>query len=221
MCHIVNTNGMMLPVKEVSEIAKKKGILVAVDGAQSAGMIRINLHELGCDFYTASAHKWLFAPKGTGIFYAKESSQQFLKPLIVCRGYGDQSIRRLENYNTRNLPEVLGLGAAIDYHNSIGSNKIHERTFELKDYFRKAIQKFDYFKLKSPYSNELSAGIQVVELIGKDVGQVKGKLFDSYGIDCRPMRNFELNAVRISLSIFNTKKEIDYLVGALVKIAEA
>ena len=63
MCHIVNTNGMLLPVKEVSAIAHKKGILVAVDGAQSGGMFTINLKDLGCDFYTASTHKWLFSPK--------------------------------------------------------------------------------------------------------------------------------------------------------------
>ena len=117
MCHLVNTNGMILPVKEVSKIAHEKGILVAVDGAQSAGMFTVNLKDLGCDFYTVSAHKWLFSPKGVGIFYAKEESQQYLKPLMVARGYKDKSIRRLENYNTRNLPEVLGLGASIDFHN--------------------------------------------------------------------------------------------------------
>ena len=118
MCHIVNTNGMILPVKEVSELAHEKGILVAVDGAQSAGMFTIDLKDLGCDFYTTSSHKWLFSPKGVGIFYAKQESQEHLKPLMVARGYQDKSIRRLENYNTRNLPVVLGLGASIDFHNA-------------------------------------------------------------------------------------------------------
>jgi len=75
---------MILPVKEVSKMAHERGVLVAVDGAQSAGMFDIDLFDLGCDFYTASAHKWLFAPKGIGIFYAKEESQHYLKPLIVC-----------------------------------------------------------------------------------------------------------------------------------------
>jgi|TARA_B100001146_G_C16197859_1_gene442641 isopenicillin-N epimerase len=89
MCHIVNTNGMMLPVKEVSEMAHEKGILVAVDGAQSAGMFKIDLHDLGCDFFTSSAHKWLFSPKGVGVFYAKQESQHLLKPLMVARGHKD------------------------------------------------------------------------------------------------------------------------------------
>ncbi len=72
MCHVVNTNGMILPVKEVSALARERGILVAVDGAQAPGHIDVDLHDLGCDFYAASAHKWLFSPKGVGIFFARQ-----------------------------------------------------------------------------------------------------------------------------------------------------
>ena len=108
MCHVINTNGMILPVKEMSEMARRRGILVAVDGAQAPGMINVDLHDLGCDFYAASSHKWLFSPKGVGLFYARQDSQNLLEPLIVSRGWEDCSIRRFENYNTRNLPEVLG-----------------------------------------------------------------------------------------------------------------
>jgi selenocysteine lyase/cysteine desulfurase len=95
MCHVVNTNGMILPVKEVSAMARQRGILVAVDGAQAPGMIDVDLDDLGCDFYAASAHKWLLSPKGVGIFYARQESQAMLKPLIVARGWEDTTIRRL------------------------------------------------------------------------------------------------------------------------------
>ncbi|MEM6316195.1 MAG: aminotransferase class V-fold PLP-dependent enzyme [Bacteroidota bacterium] len=220
MCHIVNTNGMMLPVKEVSAMAHERGIFVAVDGAQSAGMVDIDLHDLGCDFYTASAHKWLFAPKGIGILYAKESSQTQLKPLIVCRGYEDPSIRRLENYNTRNLPELLGLGAAVEFCNQIGKKKISDRSYELKAYFRSKMMDKSTFNLKSPELDDLSAAIQVVEVVGKKVQKVKKQLFKKYGIDCRPMSTFGLNALRISLSIYTTKVDIDYLVEALHEVAK-
>ncbi len=221
MCHIVNTNGMMLPVKEISQMAHEQDILVAVDGAQGAGMISMDLHDLDCDFYTASAHKWLFAPKGTGIFYAKESSQHHLKPLIVCRGHKDETIRRLENYNTRNLPELLGLGAAIEFYNYVGKEKIHERSYELKRYFRSKIEKSPSLRLKTPSMDALSAAIQVVEVVNKDVKDAKEYLFDNYNIDCRPMSTFDLNALRISLSIYITKADIDYLVEALQEFSES
>jgi isopenicillin-N epimerase len=194
--------------------------LVAVDGAQSAGMLQIDLHDLGCDFFAASSHKWLFSPKGVGVFYAKYESQHHLKPLMVARGHNDKSIRRLENYNTRNLPEVLGLGSAINFINEIGLEKTQDRTYELKAYFRSKVDSNPKLRLKTPGLDELSGAIQVVEVTGKAVLQVKKQLFDRYGIDCRPMTGFKLNALRISLSIYITKKDIDYLVGSLASIAD-
>lgn len=219
MCHIVNTNGMILPVKEISEMAHKKGILVAVDGAQGSGMFDIDLHDLGCDFYTASAHKWLFSPKGISVFYAKQESQHYLKPLVVAYGYDDTSIRRLENYNTRNLPEYLGLGTAIDFHNKIGKQKIAQRSYELKHYFRNKLKGNPLYKFKTPENDALSCAIQTLEIVGKSVQDVKRQLSDSYGIDTRPMSTFGLNGVRISFAIFITKEDIDYLVKALEEIA--
>lgn len=219
MCHIVNTNGMILPVKEIANMAKEKGILVAVDGAQSAGMIDIDLADLGCDFYAASSHKWLFSPKGVGVFYAKQDSQKYLKPLIVARGHNDSSIRRLENYNTRNLPEVLGLGASVDFINSIGIEKLSARSYELKSYFRAKVENNPKFKLKSPALDEQSAAIQVVEIVNRDVREVRSTLLDQYHIDCRPMSSFDLNALRLSFAVYITKKDIDYLVNSLEEIA--
>ena len=221
VCHLINTTGMILPIKEISKMAHEKGILVAVDGAQATGMFTFDLKDIGCDFYTVSAHKWLFSPKGVGIFYAREESQKHLKPLIVARGYEDTSIRRLENYNTRNLPEVLGFGAALDYRETIGGEKIEARIYELKAYFRNALKEYPKLVLKTPESDYLSGGIQVVEVLGKDVQDVKNRLFDDYGIDCRPMSTFGLNGVRLSFAIFNTKKDIDRLVSALDTIANS
>lgn len=217
--HLTNTNGMILPVKEISEMAHEEGILVAVDGAQSMGMFQINLDELGCDFFTSSSHKWIFSPKGMGIFYAREASQKYLKPLIVCRGYQDTSIRRLENYNTRNLPELLGLGAALDYRNLIGAERIENRIYELKNYFREKLSGDQRFVFKTPKADDLSAGIQTVEVVGQKSSAVKKELADRYNIDCRPMSSHDLNGLRISLAIFTTKADVDYLVKALQDLA--
>jgi selenocysteine lyase/cysteine desulfurase len=219
MCHVINTNGMILPVREVSEMAHKKGILVAVDGAQAPGMFHINLKELGCDFYAASAHKWLFAPKGIAVFYAKQESQSILQPLMVANGHRDSSIRRLENYNTRNLPELLGLGSAVDFINTIGIDKIHARSYQLKKYFRDKVKNNPKFILKSPELDTLSCAIQTLEIKDTYVRDVRNKLRDDYHIDTRPMYTYGLNGIRISFAIFITKKDIDALVDALETIA--
>jgi len=221
MCHMVNTNGMILPVREIAEMARPRNILVAVDGAQSAGMFPFDLHEMGCDYYAASSHKWLFSPKGVGIFFAREEAQEHLRPLIVASGYEDRSVRRFENYNTRNLPELLGLGVAIDFHNLLGPERKGRRIFALKHYFRQKIEENPAFRIKTPSSDELSCGITTVEIVGKPVRDAERTLAESYGINVRPMGAFGLNGLRISLSVFNTMDDVDYLVGALEEIATA
>jgi selenocysteine lyase/cysteine desulfurase len=217
MCHMINTNGMILPVREVAELAQARGILVAVDGAQSAGMLRVDVRELGCDFYAASAHKWLFAPKGVGIFYAKKESQKYIRPLVVASGYEDKSIRRFENYNTRNLPEVLGLGTALDFRNLIGAERLENRIRSLKQHFRERVAGKPYFRIKTPAPDTLSAGITTVELEGRNVTELGRKLTEKQ-IDCRAMTEFGLNGLRISLSIFNTKADVDHLVRSLEEL---
>lgn len=216
MVHGTNTNGMILPVKEVSQMAHQQGILVAVDAAQTAGTFKIDLHDLECDYYAASGHKFMFSPKGMGIFYARKSSQHHLKPLIVSRAhFRDTSIRRLENYNTRNYPELLGLGTAVDYYNLIGAEKREARLRDLKKHLRAGLVGNPKFKIKTPAHDELSCAIQNIEVVGQKATEVKKKLFDNYMIDCRPISGFGINGVRISLSVFTTKSDVDYLLKAL------
>ncbi|MFC1493495.1 aminotransferase class V-fold PLP-dependent enzyme, partial [candidate division KSB1 bacterium] len=182
---------------EVVEIARRRNILVAVDGAQTAGMFRFNLREMGCDFYAASSHKWMYSPKGIGVFYARQESQHHLKPLIVANGYQNKTIRRLENYNTRNLPELLGLGTAIDFHNLLGPENKEKRIFELKKYFREKIAEKQGYNIKTPEPDDLSAGIITVEVEGHKVVEVGRKLDNEYKINCRPMYSFGLNGLKM------------------------
>ena len=219
MCHVVNTNGMILPVKEVSEMARTRGILVAVDGAQAPGHIDVDLDDLGCDYYAASAHKWLFSPKGVGVFYSRQGSQPQLRPLIVAHGWEDESIRRLENYNTRNLPEVLGLGVAFDFQQLLGPQRRSARILELKRIFRNHLQDDPSFSIKTPSDDRLSAGIQTVEVVGHDVRRVASLLAETQHIDCRPMTTHALNGLRISLSVFNDEDQIGELIAALRLVA--
>lgn len=219
MVHMTNTNGMILPVKEVSDIAHEKGINVCVDAAQCIGHIRTDVKDMDCDFYVASGHKWLWGPKGTGILYAKKNKQHLLKPLMVSSNWNDLNIRMFEDYNTRNLPDVLGLGSAVDFNNIIGQEKKEMRIYQLKRYFRELVTEDKRIRIKTPGADDLSAGIQVIEIVGVDVKHAAKQLIDSYNIDCRPMTGHNLNALRISLSVFNTLEDINYLCSSLKSIS--
>ncbi|MFK7979059.1 MAG: aminotransferase class V-fold PLP-dependent enzyme, partial [Saprospiraceae bacterium] len=115
----------------------------------------------------------------------------------------------------RNLPELLGLGAAVEFINQIGIDKIHARSYELKAYFRSKLEGNPAFKLKTPGDDKLSAAFQVVEDVEQEARAVKKRLEEEFNIDCRPMTTFGLNALRISLSIYMTKADVDYLVASL------
>ncbi|MDX1407577.1 MAG: aminotransferase class V-fold PLP-dependent enzyme, partial [Saprospiraceae bacterium] len=91
MVHMTNTNGMILPVKEICAMARERGIVTAVDGAQSLAAIPCDMQELGCDYFAASAHKWLFSPKGMGVLFARSDAPE-IKPLIANRRYKSKTM---------------------------------------------------------------------------------------------------------------------------------
>ena len=103
--------------------------------------------------------------------------------------------------------------------NTIGKDKISKRSYELKAYLRDKVKDNQQFRLKTPELDELSCGIQTLEVVGKNVRDVRNSLRDDYHIDVRPMTTYGLNGIRISLAIFITKKDIDYLIDALETIA--
>ena len=113
----------------------------------------------------------------------------------------------------------MGLGVSIDFNNLLGAERKGERIYGLKRYFFGKISGNPAFRIKTPASDELSAGIITVELVGHDVNQVEKTLAEDYNINVRPMSSFGLNGLRISLSVFNTKEDVDYLVGSLEEIA--
>ena len=88
--HITTVTGVVLPAKEICALARSKGIISAVDGAHVTGMMQLNLHDVGCDMYSSSPHKWLQAPKGSGFLYVRNDSQDFLWNTIVDRRLGRQ-----------------------------------------------------------------------------------------------------------------------------------
>ena len=217
MVHLTNTNGMILPVKKICDLARQNNILTVIDAAQSMGAIHCDMKNIGCDFFTASGHKWLYSPKGTGIFFARKDRQDLLKPFIANRAYKKDGLAKLEDYNTRNLPELLGLGSALEFHRTLGLEKIMQRSSELRNYFLEGIKSDDRVIVKTPLSENLSHQILTVEKSGHTVFDLKNKLIDDHKIDVRGMSSHDLNGVRISFAIYHDREDIDHLVESLKK----
>src|SRR5580692_7111774 len=127
--HITTVTGVVLPAKDLCALARSKGILSAVDGAHVTGMMKLNIHDIGCDMYSSSPHKWLQAPKGSGYLYVREEVVDRVWNTIATEGWEDEKIKaeRFQRIGSSNVPSLDGLRAAIQMANQIGMDKIEAR----------------------------------------------------------------------------------------------
>jgi isopenicillin-N epimerase len=133
--HITTVTGVVLPAKELCALARSKGILSAVDGAHVPGMMRLNVHDLGCDMYSASPHKWLQAPKGSGFLYVRDEVIDRLWNTIATEGWDDPKLRaeRFQRIGSSNVPALWGLRASLKLANDIGMDRIEKRHRQTAD----------------------------------------------------------------------------------------
>lgn len=134
--HITTVTGVVMPVKEICSLARGKNILSAIDGAHVPGMMRLNIHDLGCDLYSSSPHKWLQAPKGSGFLYVRDEVIDRLWNTIATEGWDEPKIRaeRFQRIGSSNVPALQGLRAALKFANDIGMERIEQRHRESADY---------------------------------------------------------------------------------------
>jgi len=134
--HITTVTGVVLPAKEICALARSKGILSAVDGAHVTGMMRLDVHDLGCDLYSSSPHKWLQAPKGSGFLYVRDEVIDRLWNTIATEGWEEPKLRaeRFQRIGSSNVPSLWGLRASIDLANKIGMERIERRHRQQADY---------------------------------------------------------------------------------------
>lgn len=134
--HITTTTGVVLPAKDLCTLARSKGILSAVDGAHVPGMMKLNISEIGCDMYSASPHKWLQSPKGSGFLYLRDEVIDRLWNTIATEGWDQPQLRaeRFQRIGSSNVPALWGLRASIDFANKIGMERIEKRHRQQADY---------------------------------------------------------------------------------------
>jgi len=221
--HIDTITGMQMPMADISAITRKRDILLACDGAQAPGMLNVDVHALGVDTYASSSHKWMLAPKGTGLLYVRKEVQDRVRPVFMYSGYGSYSA----SSGTRNVPQILGHGVAMDFHNTIGRDRIEERCRQLSNHVRKRAEEISSLKLLTPADRELSSGIVSYSVDGPRNGEIVGQLSKERNIALKPAQGtyadgpnaedmrMNHNAIRISTHIFNDESDVDRAMDAL------
>jgi len=232
--HVSNVLGTMIPISEMIEMAHQQGVPVLVDGAQSAAHYPIDVKMLDCDFFTFSGHK-IFGPTGIGILYGKADLLAEMEP---CK-YGGDMIRRVTyqettfadapqkfEAGTTNIAGVIGLGYAIDFINRFDKKEMSDFIADLGAYTRSALLGIEGLSILG--DTQKKSGIVSFTLDGihpHDIATFLGE----YNIAIRAghhcaqplMALFGVPATsRISFSIYNNRKEVDFLVEKLKAIQQ-
>ena len=205
--HVFSSTGLRMPVAEISALARANGILSVVDGAQSAGAVKVNVKELGCHAYATSGHKWLMGPKGTGLLYISKDAQTVIRPMQF-----DESYNTYNNGNgVVNLPCILGLAKAIEYLESVGIGKVETHNLFLRDRLYDRLRNVPNIKIVSPPPGPLASPMLTLLLAEKFPRQAFARmLLEKHNIAIRPThKEFGFNGIRFSMHIFNTEKEVD------------
>ncbi len=214
--HIDNIVGLRYPVQQLARAARNKGVeFVAVDGAQSIGMLPVDVTQLDVDVYAASPHKWLQAPKGLGLMYVNARIQSRLEPMWVTWGQEDwrESARKFEDYGTRNLAEVLSLGDAISFHQKIDFAKREQRLQDLWIHAQSLTDQHDNARWISPRRWNAGSAICAIELKHDDAKAVTRGAFQNHKMVFRGFTTQGLNSIRLSPNIFTSRREIDAFFG--------
>ena len=220
--HITSPTALILPIKEIIQMAKSRGILTIVDGAHVPGHIPLNINDLGCDFYTGALHKWLCMPKGTTFLYVKKAHQNWVSPIV--KSWGDEGedpgpsnfLKEFQWQGTNDLSSFLTVPSAINFYNKhIKQNK--NDCFLLAS---EASSKFNQILgTNRIYEGGNWIGQMVAHPLPKNAPEdLKDILLKDFKIEIPIFKWNGIRLIRASFQIYNDKKDLDSIVNALSSI---
>jgi selenocysteine lyase/cysteine desulfurase len=210
--HIFTSTGLRMPVAELASLARARGVLCVVDGAQAVGQISVDVEALGCHAYATSGHKWLMGPKGTGLLYVSPDAVDAIAPIQ----WHDTKRYVAGSTGMGNLPAVIGLGAAIETATARGMGMIERRVFELREYAVRQLKNIPGVTVVSAPAGPLASALVTVELpSGVDSQALQTTMRDKHSIMVKMVEKRWFNGIRISPHIFNTEADIDRAMQAM------
>jgi selenocysteine lyase/cysteine desulfurase len=207
--HQINLTGQITPVKAVCDMARAKGIETIVDGAHSFAQFHFKQKDLGCDYFGTSLHKWLYAPKGTGMLYVKRDKIEKLWPLMAAEPKQAGDIRKFEEIGTHSAAPKLAIGEAMLFHNGIGGKRKEARLRYLSRYWMNRLKDVPKIRFNTSFEPAQSCAIANVHIEGSNPSAVGSYLFTKHHIFTTPIVHEEFQGIRITPNVFTTLGELD------------
>jgi isopenicillin-N epimerase len=217
--HVINLTGQITPVKAVCDLARPKGIEVIVDGAHSFAHFAFKHSDLGCDYYGTSLHKWLYAPKGTGLLYVKRDKIKKVWPLMAAETKDSGNIRKFEEVGTHSAAPRLAIGEAILFYRGIGPARKEARLRYLSRYWMNHLKDIPRIRFNTSFDDLQSCGIANVEITGLPPGKLAEFLMSKHKIFTVPIEHPEFRGLRITPNVFTTIPELDRFCSVMEDIA--
>ena len=234
--HASNVCGTIIPIEEIGALCKEKGLVYAVDTAQTAGILNIDMQKANIDFLAFTGHKGLLGPQGIGGFIASDKLEGLIEP-VISGGTGSLSDSeeipdflpdRFES-GTLNLPGIIGLHQALVYLKEAGIDNMRNEKMEITKYFLDQVKEIEGVKVAGKKTVEGRLGVVSIDFEGFDNSIVsfylssKYKIMTRVGMHCAPrahktLKTFPQGTVRFSFSHFNTKEEVDVCIDSIKTI---
>jgi len=218
-CHMINLTGQILPVTELTAMARRHGIPLVIDGAHAMAHFDFDLGELDVDTYTTSLHKWLFAPHGTGLLYVRRDMIPDVWPLMAAPEARDDNIRKFEEIGTHPEAPYLCIGEALSFHQGLGPARKAARLVYLRDYWAEPLLQHDNIRLHTSQKPGFACGIANVEILGQEPNDVRDYLWDQHRIITVSINHAEFRGLRISPSVYTTLPELDRFIDIMSDVA--
>lgn len=232
--HVSNVLGTINPVKELCRLAKAKGAITVVDGAQAIAHLPVDVKEMGCDFYVFSGHK-MYGPTGTGVLYGKKELLELLEPST----YGGEMIREVtftkSTWNeipykfeagTPNIAGIVALSKAVDFVSKLDFKKERKKEKQITDFILKEMNNISQVRTYGPKDRCAIVTFTVADLHAHDVAQ----MLNTQGIAVRAGHHCTMPlhslldipaSIRVSFATYNTIAEAKYFISALKQIAKS
>jgi selenocysteine lyase/cysteine desulfurase len=216
--HLTSTVGDVFPAKEICRVARERGVLTLVDGAQTFGFFDVDVSDMQPDFYSGSAHKWPCGPKENGVLFINKSAQPKIWASIFSAYPGRVGVSRtFEGFGQRDEPAMIAFGEALKFQTQIGRAHIEKRSRELTQALIAGLKKIDGVKIWTSPDPSRSAAIVSFQPGNLDVRKLSAALYQKDRIGCATRGGQDRPGIRLSPHFYNTHAEVDRTVAAMKK----
>ncbi|MBM4167903.1 MAG: aminotransferase class V-fold PLP-dependent enzyme [Ignavibacteria bacterium] len=218
--HMVNITGQIVPVRSICELARARGLEVIVDGAHTFAHIDFKQNDLQCDYFGTSLHKWLFAPKGTGLLYVKRDKIEKIWPLMAAEKKQTNDIRKFEEIGTHSAAMRLAIGEAILFHHGIGAKRKEARMRYLSRYWMNNLKDLPNIRFHTSFDSDQSCGLATVEIVGIEPPALTSYLMSKHKIFTTAIVHDEFKGIRVTPNVYTNLYELDRFCEVMRDVAK-